>query len=329
MNHKLPLIIVADMGATFSRLAFIDEYQAIRQVKVYSSSDFHSPKEVINAYLTELNEESPEHIFIAVAAPIVNDRLILTNNHWDFSQQEIAQELNTKVTFINDFEALSLALDHLSHLETVEIGQHVEHKLPHAIHYSKVVIGTGTGFGTAMSLQTEHGMISMPSEGGHALYAPQDCVETALIDLALKELQRPIIVEDLLACKQGIPRLIRLMATLENLSEITFDATPEGLLSAALETKDAFAIKVLDRYCMMLGNAASNIALTTGAAGGIYIGGGFSPRFSDFLQASKFRECFVNKESVAKILETVPTYLITHPYATLVGLQQILPRYLS
>lgn len=329
MNHKLPLIIVADMGATFSRLAFIDEYQAIRHVKVYPSCDFHSPKEVISTYLAELNEESPDHIFIAVAAPIINDRLILTNNHWDFSQQEIAQDLNTKVTFINDFEALSLSLDHLSHLETMEIGQHVEHKLPHAIHHSKVVIGTGTGFGTAMSLQTEHGMISVPSEGGHALYAPQDCVETALLDLAIKELHRPVIVEDLLACKHGISRLIRLMATLDNISEITFDSTPEGLLSAALETKDDFALTVLERYCMMLGNVASNIALTTGAAGGIYIGGGFSPRFSEFLQTSKFRECFVNKESVAKILETIPTYLITHPYATLVGLQQILPRYLS
>lgn len=329
MSHKQPLIIIADMGATFSRLAFIDEYQAIRHIKVYPSADFHSPKEVINAYLADINEDEPDHVFIAVAAPIVNDRLVLTNNHWDFSQQEIAQDLNTKVTFINDFEALSLSLDHLSQLDIIEIGQHAERKNAHSIHYSKVVIGTGTGFGTAMSLQTENGTVSVPSEGGHALYAPQDCVETEIIHLAIKELNRPIIVEDLLACKHGIQRLIKLMAVMEQRSTITFEATPEGLLNAALEAKDPFAITVLNRYCMMLGNVASNIAITTGAAGGIYIGGGFSPRFSEFLQASKFRECFVNKESVADILKSVPTYLITHPYATLVGLQQILPRYLS
>lgn len=327
MNHKLPLIIIADMGATFSRLAFIDEYQAIRHVKVYPSADFHSPKEVIHAYLTEINATSPDHIFIAVAAPIINDRLILTNNHWDFSQQEIAQDLSTKVTFINDFEALSLALDHLSHFEITEIGQHTEGR-SHTTHHTKVVIGTGTGFGTAASLQTEHGTISIASEGGHALYAPQDSVETALIQLAIKELNRPVIVEDLLACKHGIERLIRLMAIHAQVTELHFEATPEGLIQGALETKDPFAIDVLNRYCMMLGNAASNIALTAGAAGGIYIGGGFSPRFSEFLQASKFRECFVNKESVADILAAIPTYLITHPYATLVGLQQVLPRYL-
>lgn len=328
MSHKHPFIIIADMGATFSRIAFIDEYQAIRHVKVYSSADFHSPKEVIHTYLRDFNEIEPDHIFIAVAAPIINDRLILTNNHWDFSQQEISQELNTRVTFINDFEALSLSLDHLSQLETIQIGEHREHKHPYP-HQSKVVIGTGTGFGTALSLQTEHGYISIPSEGGHALYAPQDCVETELLHLAIKELNRPIIVEDLLACKHGIARLTRLMAMQEQITNIPFEVTPEGLLKAALETEDSFAINVLNRYCMMLGNVASDIALITGATDGVYIGGGFSPRFGDFLQQSKFRECFVNKESVADILETIPTYLIIHPHATLVGLQQILPRYLS
>lgn len=329
MSHKQSLIIVADMGATFSRLAFIDEYQAIRHIKVYPSANFHSPKEVISTYLADINAEYPDHVFIAVAAPIVNDRLVLTNNHWDFSQQEIAQNLNTKVTFINDFEALSLSLDHLSQQEIIEIGLHQESKHAHSIHHSKVVIGTGTGFGTALSLQTEHGTISVPSEGGHALYSPQDCVETEIVHLAIKELHRPIIVEDLLACKCGIARLIKLMAIIEHISTISFEATPEGLVKAALEDQDPFAVTVLNRYCMMLGNTASNIALTTGAAGGIYIGGGFSPRFSEFLQASKFRECFVNKESVTDILKAIPTYLITHPYATLVGLQQILPRYLS
>ena len=117
MKDKFPLIIVADMGATYSRLAFIDEYQALRHVKVYLSTDFNSPKDVIDAYLAEMELPSPDHILIAVAAPTLNDHLVLTNNHWDFSQREITQELNTKVTFINDFEALSLSLDHFSQQE--------------------------------------------------------------------------------------------------------------------------------------------------------------------------------------------------------------------
>lgn len=282
MNHKLPLIIIADMGATFSRLAFIDEYQAIRQVKVYPSANFDSPKEVIHAYLAEINQAEPDHIFIAVAAPMVNDRIVLSNNHWDFSQKAMTQDLSAKVTFINDFEALSLALDHFSNLEILEIGQHQESKIAYASPAPKVVIGTGTGFGTAMSLQTDRGVISIASEGGQSLYAPQDPLEVELVQRAIQELNRPVIIEDLLACKHGIARLIRLIALQEKVTDLPFAATPEALLEAALTAKDPFAITVLERYCMMLGNVAGNIALTTGATGGIYIGGGFSPVLANF-----------------------------------------------
>lgn len=327
MKHKTPLIIIADMGATYSRVAFIDEYQAIRNIETYHSANYESPKEVIAAYLNTIDESDPAHLFIAVAAPINNDRLVLTNNHWDFSQQAIAQALNTKVTFINDFEALSLSLNHLADSETIEIGTHqapvqqLHNTLP------KVVIGTGTGFGSAMSLSTESGTISVPSEGGHALYSPQDAEETKILEIAIKTYGRPVIVEDLLGCKVGIPKLISIMAQMDNIIP-TFNATPEALLDAALEASDPFAIRVLNRYCAMLGNVASNIALTTGAFGGVYIGGGFAPRFNEFLLASNFRKAFLNKSSVNEILSHIPTYLITHPYATLVGLQQILHRYL-
>ena len=332
MKRKTPLIIIADMGATFSRVASIDEYQAIRRVETYPSAQYNSPKDVICAYLNDIGESDPEHVLIAVATPVKNDHLVLTNNHWDFSQSDIAQKLNTKVTFINDFEALSLALDHLPLSDTLLIqtsSASLPQSMPTANNYilPKVVIGTGTGFGTAMSLPTDSGAISIPSEGGHALYSPQDSIEIQIVDLAMQECQHPIIVEDLLGCKEGIPRLIRIMAQL-NESTPSFDATPTALLQAALEIEDPFAIEVLNRYCAMLGNVASDIALTTGAFGGIYIGGGFTPRFSDFLLASPFRDCFLNKVSVNALLSETPTYLITHPYPALVGLQQILHRYL-
>lgn len=331
MKRKTPLIIIADMGATYSRVASIDEYQAIRYVETYISADYHCPKEVITTYLNDIGESEPDHVFIAVATPVKNDRLILTNNHWDFLQSEISQKLNTRVTFINDFEALSLALDHLSHSDVIQLNAK-ENLTTNGISINnlglpKVVIGTGTGFGTAMSLHSEQGAISIPSEGGHALYSPQDDQEIEIISLAMKECERTIIIEDLLGCKEGIPRLIRIMALIGALTP-SFDSTPEALLKAALEQKDPFALTVLNRYCAMLGNAASNIALSTGAFGGVYIGGGFAPRFNEFLAQSDFNRCFLNKDSVNELLSDIPIYLITHPYPALVGLQQILHRYL-
>ncbi len=326
MNRKEPRVIVADMGATYSRLAFIDEYQAVRNVKTYSSHNFDSPREVILAYLADLGEEEADHILIAVAAPITDDQLNLKNIHWNFSQQDIAKEFNGKVTFINDFEALSSSLQYLSHNDLIAIGSPSAANITSGFQ-TRVVIGTGTGFGTALNIQSSFGNFSIPSEGGQAIYAPQDAEEIELVKIAQNELNRPVIIEDFLACKAGITRLIELLADIHD-KEISFERTPKGLLTAAIEQNIPFAQYILNRYCMMLGNTAGNIAVTAGANAGVYIGGGFAPRFAQFIQQSSFRDCFVNKISVKALLEEIPTFVITHPYATLVGLQQLLPRYL-
>lgn len=339
MSHH-PLILVADMGATFSRIGVIDEFAAIRHVETLRSNDYPSPKEVIEAYLSRFEFPHPAEVMIAMAAPILGDRLKLTNIHWEFSIQEIAHELNTRVTFVNDFEALSLSLHHLATQDIVAIHQRPLEKEPTSTSATeneieplstsltalsdapKVVIGTGTGFGTALTLRDGERLISLPAEGGHALYAPQDLEEIEIMKLSIQNLKRPLIVEDLLSCKEGIPRLIRKMGMIHDQNTDYSDA--KGLVHAAIEEENPFAQKILHRYCAMLGNVASNIALTTGAQGGVYIGGGFVPRFTQFLQQSAFRHSFENKASVEGYLKAIPTYVITHPYATLIGLQYLL-----
>lgn len=327
MKNKPFEVIIADMGATYSRVALLDEYQAIRHVKTYESNQFDSPSMVINAYLAEQALMVPDLVLIAVAAPIDQDRLNLTNIHWDFSQQAVAQELNTKVVFLNDFEALSMALDHISDSDLLPLTTNNHLPSMALTPQAKIVIGTGTGFGTAMALTLNGETKSFASEGGHSLYAPQDLIEIAIMQQLMDQLGRPIITEDILGCKEGITRLITILADLEGIT-LDFEPTPEALVVAACERESPFAIQVLNRYCMMLGNAASNLVLNTGATGGVYLGGGFAPRFGEFLQQSDFYSAFLNKAKVESLLENIPIYLITHPYATLVGLQHILPRYL-
>ena len=46
---------------------------------------------------------------------------------------------------------------------------------------------------------------------------------------------------------------------------------------------------------MMLGTIASNLALTLGARGGVYIGGGIVPRLGNRFDASGFRQRFESK----------------------------------
>jgi glucokinase len=59
-----------------------------------------------------------------------------------------------------------------------------------------------------------------------------------------------------------------------------------------------------------LGSFAGNLALTHGARGGLYIGGGVVPRLLPELNASRFRACFEAKGRFSSYLAGVPTYVI-------------------
>ena len=58
---------------------------------------------------------------------------------------------------------------------------------------------------------------------------------------------------------------------------------------------------------------AGDLALTLGARGGIYIGGGIVPRLGERFDRSPFRQRFENKGRFKNYLAAVPTWVIQSP----------------
>jgi glucokinase len=75
-------------------------------------------------------------------------------------------------------------------------------------------------------------------------------------------------------------------------------------------------------FCGWLGNVAGNLALTLGARGGVYIGGGIVPRLGEYFATSPFRRCFEAKGRFARYLAPIPAYVITAQYPALIGCVQ-------
>jgi glucokinase len=69
----------------------------------------------------------------------------------------------------------------------------------------------------------------------------------------------------------------------------------------------------VERFLGFLGSFAGNLALTLGAQGGVYIGGGIVPRLGDRIARSCFRERFESKGRFRSYLARVPTWVITTP----------------
>ena len=74
----------------------------------------------------------------------------------------------------------------------------------------------------------------------------------------------------------------------------------------------------------MFGTAAANLAVTLGARGGIYIGGGINPKLGEFFDRSPFRERFKAKGRFSDYLKAIPTTIILADYPALTGAAQAL-----
>jgi len=113
---------------------------------------------------------------------------------------------------------------------------------------------------------------------------------------------------------QAIAALEGFDIPLRNAAEIT---------KKALSGECQLARRSLQAFCAFLGSFAGNVALTFGARGGVYIAGGISPRILDFLVQSDFRQRFEAKGRLRGYLAAIPTYVITHPAAALIGLKSL------
>jgi glucokinase len=70
-------------------------------------------------------------------------------------------------------------------------------------------------------------------------------------------------------------------------------------------------VEALTLFCALLGSVAGNLALTLGAHGGVYIGGGIVPRLGAWFDASPFRARFEAKGRFAPLLQGIPVWVIT------------------
>ena len=92
-----------------------------------------------------------------------------------------------------------------------------------------------------------------------------------------------------------------------------YGVQPAAVVEAALTPRQPQAVAALDVFCALLGTVAGNLALTLGARGGVYIGGGIVPRLGTRFDASAFRARFEGKGRYADYLRPIPVWVITAP----------------
>lgn len=309
--------LVADIGGSNARFGWLAPGSCrVEHVDQLPVADHGDIAEAAQRYLDRVRQGrgsdfvAPTHAALAVATAVSGDRVEFTNSPWSFSRRSLQAALGLQsLQVLNDFEALALSLPHL---QPSQIRAHDQPPRPQA---TLAVIGPGTGLGVAAVMPVAAGWVAIPGEGGHATLAPGDDYESALL-AAVRQRHAHVSAERLLS-GIGLPELHRAGQVVAGQAP-TPDVDAHAIVAGGL-AGDPDLRRTLENFCALLGSFAGSVALTMGARGGVYVGGGIVPRLGDFFFQSRFRERFVSKGRLRPYLEAIPTAVITDTLAALTG----------
>jgi glucokinase len=308
-------VLLGDIGGTNARFALLDG-DGIGAMTRLSVGDHDGFGEALAGYLGGCAATTTiRAAVLAASGPVRDNRCALTNNSWviDAAELRAAHGLAT-VRVINDFEAVAWSLPRLARDKMIPLGGGTAD--PGA---PRVALGPGTGLGMAVNIPHAGGQLVLASEGGHASMAGESSREDAVI-ARLRERYGHVSAERVLS-GSGLENLHDTLAELDRLALPKRDAAT--IVQAGIDGTCSTSRAAIDMFCAMLGSVAGNLALTLGARGGVFIGGGILPRIPQILASSQFRARFEAKGRFNRYLEAIPTSLILDADAAFIGLRNL------
>jgi glucokinase len=188
------------------------------------------------------------------------------------------------------------------------------------------VLAPGTGLGEALLVSDGAHYRALPSEGGHADFAPGTDDEIALLRY-LRGVHGPHVSYERVLSGAGIGALYDFLRTTAGAAEPAWLTTAVAgggdrnaeISHAALAGRDPTCIRALEMFVEILGAEAGNLALRGVAMGGVVIGGGIPPKILAALRAPRFVERLTAKGRFTAWAKTLFVRVTLEPRAALFG----------
>ena len=305
------MILAGDIGGTKTTLALCDDKGGIQREATEASSDFASLEDVITKF-------APGEVSAAcfgVAGPVVDGTAKITNLPWTIAQSSLEKKLHAKVKLLNDLQATALGMLVLpeSAWKTLQAGARPEHG-------TIAVIAPGTGLGEALLFHDGRAYHALPSEGGHADFAPTTDEEIELLRFLRGRYGDHISNERVLS-GNGIGDLYdfcRMEAGSDGAEPLVGDRNA-AISKAGLAKTDPCAVRALELFAAILAGEAGNHALRGLALGGIVIGGGIPPKLLPVLETSTFMDRLTAKGRFHSWMRGLSVRVALEPRAALLG----------
>jgi len=191
------------------------------------------------------------------------------------------------------------------------------------------LIAAGTGLGEALLIWDGEGHRVIPSEGGHADFAPRTALEIDLLRFLTREFGR-VSYERILS-GPGFFNVYRFLRDTGRAPEpawlgekLQAGGDPNAVIGpAALQGRDALCAATLDLFVSVYGAEAGNLALKALSVGGVYIGGGIAPKFRAKLADGRFIAAFRAKGRFEALMDAMPVHLVLDSRTALLGAARV------
>jgi glucokinase len=315
------MILAGDIGGTNARLAYFQPQNGDLQLvseKIFPSREYSGLGDIVSRLFKE-SPTRPDAACFGIAGPVRDGRVETSNLPWVIEQAKLAQQIQLPTTLlINDLEATAWGIGGLGADDLISLN-----KIGKTVG-NQAVIAPGTGLGEAGLFWNGSRHEIFASEGGHTDFGPQGDLQIDLLRFLASRFGH-VSYERILSG----PGLVNVY---EFLREKNPGAEPVGfgaqlkqgdaaaLIShAALNGSNLLAEKALDLWISVYGAEAGNLALKTMATGGIFLGGGISPKILPKLTGPIFMDAFLAKGRLRPLVEAIPVHVITNDKAGLLG----------
>ncbi len=314
------MLLAGDVGGTKTRLGLFQRAPRRPEpigISAFPTTEFDSFSDILRAFARDVRTPGEiDAAAIGVAGPVVNQRARLTNVSFDVAAAEITAWCGaTRVTLLNDLEAMANSVDVLRPDEMVELQAGVMQADGNA-----VVIAAGTGLGEAYLHRVQGRLRPVPSEGGHADFAPRTDREIDLLRM-LRDMYGRVDVERVLCgpCIVNLHRFAHRGRPCPALIAAPLGGEPAAIAQAAMTTRCPYCVETMELFVSAYGSEAGNLAMRGVATAGVYVGGGIAPRILPLLQRGAFMEAFSRKPPMEELLSRIPVKVILNAEAGVLG----------
>ena len=281
----------------------------ISNFEKFNAQQYDNFDDTMNAFVDRVGIR-PSLAVLAVAGPVHNGEVKFSNRQWQLNAYDLEKRCGIDhIHLMNDFAAMAYSVLSISNDSFINLksGQPLDNS-------PLLVAGPGTGFGSCLLIPNDSNWQALPCEGGHSLFAPQTRLDRSVHDIFSRR-YHAVSIEHICGGRY-LPELVDALSEIHGVSKPNL--SPQQIIERG-ESGDTLCKDICQIRANAIISGLANMALVTGARGGIVVAGGVAGHLSNFLADKEAIEQVANIWPQGDFLQNIPIRLLVDPLAPLVG----------